>query len=227
MNFGREFKFSLFATPGVDGDEYTIYNTLLCGHAILEYCDIGANIHLGKAAELAVRLNISSVPNLLAKVVADLTANDRFGGKSCTGMAKLCRVLVPYTRIHLVCLNYARCNDASSLLGSLFDSELNSSLSNVNFKNGKFMGSASIYRGKFDSSLVENYTKKMRSRQDFNFVDWHPRNVFNSYFSEKGGDSLSAPLSAVQLNNHTSALEVFGNISERFEQLLEEKKFLD
>jgi len=38
---------------------------------------------------------------------------------------------------------------------------------------------------------------------------------------------LSDPLSAVQLNNHTSALEIFGNISERYEKLFEEKKFLD
>jgi len=78
INYGKKFKFVLSATPGIDEDEYTTYNTLLSTHALIEYCDIVGNIHLGQAAKLADRLHFSSVPKLLAKLVADLTSSDRF-----------------------------------------------------------------------------------------------------------------------------------------------------
>ena len=236
--YGKKMKVSHSIIPLIDDktDPAIICNSMLSINNLVEYTDFSNLISNESITNYCQSLNLNFDKNkfiehnkIIGRMVADLTAPQRFKGSEFSSFSKIHNILVPYPRIHFLTSYITQATQESTerlLFLNLFKNT--SCLSGNDHRHGKFLANYSVFRGLFKQNLINEAGNKIHTSREFQFCDYADSNLFNHVkVSNTSGES------AINISNGTSVAEIFSKINHNFDLLYgeeispERKKKLD
>ncbi|KFD71151.1 hypothetical protein M514_05007 [Trichuris suis] len=171
-------------------------------------------------ATLAVEQLVVYLNHLISVVMSGATTCFRFPGQVNADLRKLAVNMIPFPRLHFFLTGFA----------PLFAPELYQQLFNPSNmmvacdpRNGRYMTTAAIFRGRVSLSEVEMETASVRNAWSSHFLPWIPNGM-------KVATCNIAPLglktSATFMGNSTSIQELFKRIASQFKAMFSRKAFL-
>ena len=208
-----------------------VFNTQIGLNELMDNVHLCNLISNSKLEEYFTSLKIKVQANkfiqqnkIIARMVADLTAPQRFKGSESSSFKEICQVLVPFPKIKFVCAYVTQANEDTNeniLIQQLF--KPSSCLAKTVNTDGKFLANYSVYRGNFKQNLLEKaINSKYYACRTCQPVDWSTASLTYNHCRVPG---LSGE-SAVNISNGTYIAEIIARINNNIDILNGEKEDL-
>ncbi|EGO24882.1 hypothetical protein SERLADRAFT_468815 [Serpula lacrymans var. lacrymans S7.9] len=229
--------FSVLPSPKVSETIVEPYNSLLSIHQLIDNCDLTISIDNEALYNIATgTLKIKSpgfddLNQLIAKVMCGVSTSLRFPGQLNGDLRKLGMNLIPFPRLHFLMPSYAPFYDPKArafqkmsvpeLTSLLFDKK--SLLVACDPRFGRYLTSATIFRGKVSSNEVKTSVLQLQRKNSQMFVEWIPDNVSVSLCSVP---PVGQPQAATALMNSTCMQELFKRNLDQFTRMFKRRAFI-
>jgi len=237
--------FCIYPSPSTSTSVVEPYNSVLSTHCLLEYTDVAfmfdneAVYDICKNNLKIKRPKYSDLNQLTAQVISALTCSLRFNGTLNVDMNEFQVNLVPYPRIHFMLCSYSPIHSqevafsekstVKQITTQAFEPE--NMMCKIDPRNGKYMATCLVYRGKVNNSEVNLAINDVKNKQNVKFVDWSPTGFKcglnnSSPTVIEGGELALVDKSLTLIANTTAVSEVFKRMDEKFDLMFAKRAFV-
>ncbi|KAJ4263443.1 hypothetical protein NW762_006262 [Fusarium torreyae] len=230
----EEFPSCMIATfsvlPATDISESLVepYNATLSIHQLVEHADMTFCIDNQAVYDICKRSydnpSYGDLNHLISAAMSIVTTCFRFPEQLNSDLRKLAVDMVPFPSLHFFTVGFAPFTGASSaitipdLTQQLFDPKRSMSCSDL--RNGRFLNSLAIFRGRVDMKEVEEQIGVTQSKNP----SWLPNNIPTTLCSVPVSGS---ELSSTFVGNSTAIQEPLKRIGDRFSYMFRRKYFFN
>jgi len=237
--------FCIYPSPSTSTSVVEPYNSVLSTHCLLEYTDV-AFMFDNEAIYDICRNNLkikrpkySHLNQLTAQVISALTCSLRFNGTLNVDMNEFQTNLVPYPRIHFMLCSYSPIlsqevayqekSTVKQITTQAFEPD--NMMCKIDPRNGKYMATCLVYRGKVNNSEVNLALNDLKTKSNVQFVDWSPTGfkcgLNNSNPTVvQGGELALTDKSLTLIANTTAVSDVFKRMDEKFDLMFAKRAFV-
>lgn len=207
---------------------FETYNSVLSFHQLLENTDLTVCYDNMALRNICLnRLNMKSFTlddqnSLISRCMLNQTCCKRLPHQHEVDLRKMAVNLVCFPRLHFF-LPFLSCTTNNSILDVLADTRINN-LASVDWRHGKFISLANLYRGK-DLSMQEILEQllHLQNRNSSYFVEWIALNCVTGVCQVPEKD---LQLSSTFISNTTAIQWPLKRLSENFTAMFKRKAFL-
>jgi tubulin beta len=204
------------------------YNSVLSVHQLVENTDLTVcydnlalkNVYLKRLNQKSFTLDDQN--SLISRCMLNQTSCMRLPRQQEIDLRKMAVNLVPFPRLHFF-LPFLSFSSNKGLIDAFTDTPTNN-LASVDYRHGRFLSLANIFRGK-DLSLEEilNQTLNLKNKNSDYFVEWIPNNYVIGVCQEP---EKNIEVSSTFISNSSAIIEAFHRLSENFTAMFRKKAFL-
>ncbi|CAZ81336.1 unnamed protein product [Tuber melanosporum] len=217
--------FSVVPSPKVSDTVVEPYNATLSVHQLVENSDETFCIDNEALYDICMRTLKLSAPSygdlnhLVSAVMSGVSTSLRFPGQLNSDLRKLAVNMVPFPRLHFFMVGFAPLTSR----GAHSFRAVSNMMAASDFRNGRYLTCAAIFRGKVSMKEVEDQMHNVQNKNSSYFVEWIPNNVLTALCSipPKG-----LKMSSTFIGNSTSIQELFKRIGDQFTVMFRRKAFL-
>eukprot|EP01025_Chloroclados_australasicus_P040831 TRINITY_DN4291_c0_g2_i1.p1 TRINITY_DN4291_c0_g2~~TRINITY_DN4291_c0_g2_i1.p1 ORF type:complete len:797 (-),score=79.39 TRINITY_DN4291_c0_g2_i1:752-3142(-) len=231
--------YPILPSPKVSDVVVEPYNATLAINNLIESVDECAvldnealyNICVSVLKKANPRFN--ELNQLISAAMGGVTAGLRFPGQLNADLRKLGVNLVPFPKLHFFQIGLApltsreaamyRKVSVSTLANQMF--QPNNLFAAADPRNGRFLTTAAIFRGRVSTRDVEEEMLKIQNKYSSYFVEWIPNNIKSSV-CEVTPRVPPTDMSATFLSNNTAIKSIFQRIATQFNVMYRRKAFL-
>jgi tubulin alpha len=249
VDYGKKkpkLDFCVYPSPKISTSVVEPYNSVLSTHGLLEYTDVAFMFDNEAIYDICKnKLGIQKpkyqhLNQLIAQVIASLTASLRFNGTLNVDITEFQTNLVPYPRIHFMLCSLApilsqnvafqETSNVRQITNSVFEPD--NMMCQIDPRKGKYMACCLMYRGNVNSSEVTNTLRDIREKSSMvQFVEWSPTG-FKCGINDQpptpvpGTDLAASERSVCLVANTTAVGEVFHRLDEKFDLMFAKRAFV-
>ncbi|KAF3938398.1 hypothetical protein ABW19_dt0200391 [Dactylella cylindrospora] len=240
-----KLEFAVYPAPQVSTAIVEPYNAVLSTHSTIEHSDCSFLVDNEAVYDICrrnldvPRPSYEHLNRLIAQVVSSITSSLRFDGALNVDLNEFQTNLVPYPRIHYPLISYAPVISASrsqhesfkvtELTSKCFERE--SQMVVCDPTKGKYMAVALLYRGDVVSREASTAVASIKSRQNFQLVEWCPTGFkiginYQKPVRVEGSEFAEVDRSVSMLSNTTAIAEAWARLDHKFDLMYAKRAFV-